>query len=56
MKDPKYQKIKGILIGQIDQKLAERTTVMQQLNRKIKEQKKDVVVTGGRIGRHIFPM
>ena len=43
-------------MGQIDQKLAERTTVMQQLNRKIKEQKKYVVVTGSRIGRRQFPI
>ena len=55
MGDVKYQKIQGILIGQIDQKIAERTTVMQQLNRKIKEQKKHVVVTGSRIGRRHFP-
>ena len=54
--DPKYKKIEGILIGQIDQKIAERTTVMQQLNRKIKEQKKHVVVTGSRIGRRQFPI
>lgn len=56
MGDVKYQKIQGILIGQIDQKIAERTTVMQQLNRKIKEQKKHVVVTGSRIGRRQFPI
>lgn len=48
--DAKYQKIQGILIGQIDEKTAERTAVMQQLNRKIKEQNENAIPTSGPIG------
>ncbi|MBX9577347.1 MAG: hypothetical protein K2W97_02585 [Chthoniobacterales bacterium] len=51
IRDEKYQKIQGILINQIDQKIAERTTVMQQLNRKIKEQNKNAIPTSGPANR-----
>lgn len=48
--DPKHQKIKEVLIHQIDQRMTDRTAVMQQLNRKIEEQNKSAIPTSGPIG------
>ena len=50
MGDVKYQKIQGILIGQIDQKITKRIVVIQKLNGKIKEQNENAIPTSGPIG------
>ena len=44
-----YQKIKEVLIHQIEQRMEERIAIMNQLNRKIKEQNKNAIPMSGPI-------